>query len=103
MLNYLASALVINKIIGTGIYLSPKVVLGATGSKGVSLMIWIAGCTLTWAGYGRLFESLYSKKANKPSSLVLYLEYGIKWPITGGELYYVGLESSFPLKYSSRI
>jgi hypothetical protein len=31
------------------------------------------------------------KKSNKLSSLLLYLEYGIRWPITGGELYYVGL------------
>jgi hypothetical protein len=38
------------------------------------------------------------KNANKLSSLLLYLEYGIRWPITGGELYYVGLQSPPPFK-----
>jgi len=65
------TALIVNKIIGTGIYVSPQIVLSATGSKGVSLMIWIAGCIMTWAG------------------LYIYLEYGMRWPVTGGELYYV--------------
>ncbi|KUJ16668.1 amino acid transporter, partial [Mollisia scopiformis] len=65
------SALVLNKIIGTGIYTSPKIVLAATGSKGISLMLWLLGGVMTWAG------------------IFIYIEYGIRWPVTGGELYYI--------------
>lgn len=46
----LNSALIVNKIIGTGIYASPKIVLAATGSKGMAMMVWIVGCVMAWAG-----------------------------------------------------
>ncbi|OCL02043.1 amino acid transporter [Glonium stellatum] len=72
------SALILNKIIGTGIYESPKIVLSATGSKGISLIIWIIGCIMAWAG------------------LYVYLEYGMRWPVMGGELYYVDNLSKKP-------
>ena len=48
--NSLISNLCLNKIVGTGIYVSPSVVLGATESKGISLMLWLVGCFVTWGG-----------------------------------------------------
>lgn len=44
------SNLCLNKIVGTGIFISPSVVLRATESKGISLMLWLVGCLVTWGG-----------------------------------------------------
>ena len=44
------SNLCLNKIVGTGIFVSPSVVLRATESKGISLMLWLIGCLVTWGG-----------------------------------------------------
>jgi amino acid transporter len=56
---------------GTGIFVTPTVVLAIVNSKGVALLLWLAGGFITWAG------------------LAMYLEYGIRFPLTGGELHYV--------------
>lgn len=45
------SALILNKMVGTGIFVSPSVVLAATGSKGMSLILWLVGSVMTWAGW----------------------------------------------------
>jgi hypothetical protein len=44
------SSLILNKMIGTGIFVSPSVVLAATGGKGISLILWAIGCIMTTAG-----------------------------------------------------
>jgi hypothetical protein len=39
--------LILNKMIGTGIFSTPSSVFAATGSVGVSLMLWVIGKTRT--------------------------------------------------------
>ncbi len=45
------SALIINKMFGTGIFVTPAIVLAITNSKCTSLMLWLFGGLITWAGY----------------------------------------------------
>ncbi len=40
-----------NQVIGTGIMISPAQVLALTHSKPLSLMLWLLGGLITWAGY----------------------------------------------------
>ena len=47
---YGGSALILNKMVGTGIFVAPSAVLALTGSKGVSLCLWLVGGVMTWAG-----------------------------------------------------
>ncbi|OXV09351.1 hypothetical protein Egran_02879 [Elaphomyces granulatus] len=73
-------ALTLNRIIGSGIFVAPPVILSITGSKGLSLILWLVGGVITWAG------------------LFVYLEYGIQFPLTGGELHYIDLVWTKPRK-----
>jgi hypothetical protein len=43
-------ALILNKMIGTGIFVVPAKILAITGSKGISLILWLVGAIITWAG-----------------------------------------------------
>lgn len=71
-LGYLSTgALILNKMVGTGVFVAPPTILAITGSKGISIVLWLVGGLVTWAG------------------LAVYLEYGIRFPLTGGELHYV--------------
>ncbi|KAF2266553.1 hypothetical protein CC78DRAFT_614924 [Lojkania enalia] len=71
-LGYFAtSGLIVNRIIGSGIFDLSPVLLDLVGSKGVALCIWLLGCLISWAG------------------VLLYIEYGVRFPLTGGELYYI--------------
>lgn len=65
------SALILNKMVGTGVFVAPPTVLAITGSKGISLVLWLLGGVVSWAG------------------LAVYLEYGIRFPLSGGELHYI--------------
>ncbi|OCK81272.1 hypothetical protein K432DRAFT_392315 [Lepidopterella palustris CBS 459.81] len=62
------SALIINKMIGTGIFSGPPTILLYTGKKSTALWLWAAGFVYTLI------------------SMTLYLEYSRKLPYTGGEL-----------------
>ena len=42
--------LILNKMIGTGIFSTPSSIFAATGSVGVSLMLWVIGRTFSWFG-----------------------------------------------------
>ena len=44
------SALILNKMVGTGIFVAPPTVLAITGSKGISLVLWLLGGLVSWAG-----------------------------------------------------
>ncbi|KAK6081227.1 hypothetical protein SCUP234_04880 [Seiridium cupressi] len=65
------AALIINKMIGTGIFTGPYIVLMDTHSKSVAMGLWAMGF-----GYTIL-------------SMLMYLEYARKLPFTGGELVYL--------------
>lgn len=52
MLGYMSTAaLIINKMIGTGIFSMPSSVLASTGSKGGSLFLWATGGIMTLSGW----------------------------------------------------
>ncbi|KAF2993477.1 hypothetical protein E8E14_000895 [Neopestalotiopsis sp. 37M] len=65
------AALIINKMIGTGIFTGPYTVLVSTQSKSIAMGLWAVGF-----GYTIL-------------SMLMYLEYARKLPFTGGELVYL--------------
>ncbi|KAH8812191.1 amino acid permease-domain-containing protein [Xylogone sp. PMI_703] len=64
-------AFIVNKMIGTGIFLQPPAVLMLTGSKGEALGLWFIGFIYTVV------------------SMLLYIEFSRKLPHTGGELIYL--------------
>ncbi|KAF4968332.1 hypothetical protein FSARC_4278 [Fusarium sarcochroum] len=64
-------ALIVNKMIGTGIYTTPAAVYLMTGSKTVTMGLFVVGFAYT------IF------------SMVLYLDYAKMLPFKGGELVYV--------------
>jgi hypothetical protein len=47
---------ILNKMIGTGIFSTPSGIFAATGSVGVSLFLWIIGGILTFAGLSAFVE-----------------------------------------------
>ncbi|EFX06011.1 high affinity methionine permease [Grosmannia clavigera kw1407] len=63
--------LILNKMIGTGIFSTPASVFAATGSVGLSILLWIAGGVIIMAG------------------LSTYLEFGLAIPRSGGEKNYL--------------
>ncbi|KAF3923019.1 hypothetical protein ABW20_dc0103985 [Dactylellina cionopaga] len=66
-----AGFLILNKMIGTGIFSTPSGIFAATGSVGVSLMLWVIGGLLTFCG------------------LSVFLEFGLAIPLSGGEKNYL--------------
>ncbi|ORY61480.1 amino acid permease [Pseudomassariella vexata] len=63
--------LILNKMIGTGIFSTPSGIFAATGSVSVSLFLWVIGGILTFAG------------------LSVFLEFGLAIPLSGGEKNYL--------------
>ncbi|ATY66171.1 Amino acid polyamine transporter I [Cordyceps militaris] len=63
--------LIINKMIGAGIFTVPATVFRATGSVGVSLLLWLLGGVLALCG------------------LSVYLSFGLALPYSGGEKNYL--------------
>jgi hypothetical protein len=58
-LGYLSTAaLIINKMIGTGIFSKPSQILRLTGSKGGALFLWVTGGVMTLTGWDFLFFPL---------------------------------------------
>ncbi|KAF3904640.1 hypothetical protein ABW21_db0206022 [Orbilia brochopaga] len=66
-----AAFLILNKMIGTGIFSTPSGIFAATGSVGISLMLWVIGGILTFCG------------------LSVFLEFGLAIPRSGGEKNYL--------------
>ncbi|EWC44884.1 hypothetical protein DRE_00943 [Drechslerella stenobrocha 248] len=66
-----AGFLILNKMIGTGIFSTPSGIFAATGSVGVSLMLWVFGGVLAFCG------------------LSVFLEFGLAIPRSGGEKNYL--------------
>ncbi|KAH8655058.1 amino acid permease-domain-containing protein [Tricladium varicosporioides] len=65
------AALILNKMVGTGIFTTPGAVLFYTKSKPISLILWATG---------GVFTSLF---------ILVYLEFGSALPFNGGELIYL--------------
>ncbi|KAI0601190.1 amino acid/polyamine transporter I [Biscogniauxia sp. FL1348] len=63
--------LILNKMIGTGIFSTPSTIFASTGSVGVSIILWIVGGVLTFCG------------------LSVFLEFGLAIPRSGGEKNYL--------------
>ena len=66
-----AAFLILNKMIGTGIFSTPSSIFAATGSIGVCLILWLIGGILTFCG------------------LSVFLEFGLAIPRSGGEKNYL--------------
>ena len=62
---------ILNKMIGTGIFSTPSGIFAATGSVGVCLFLWIIGGILTFCG------------------LSVFIEFGLAIPRSGGEKNYL--------------
>ncbi|KAL4974576.1 amino acid permease-domain-containing protein [Aspergillus desertorum] len=65
------ACLIINKMIGGGIFVSPRIVAQLTGNKLVALSLWVFGGVYSFC------------------SVYIYLEYGLAWPYNGGEFIYI--------------
>ncbi|RDB27614.1 High-affinity methionine permease [Hypsizygus marmoreus] len=63
--------LIFNRVIGTGIYATPSVILRSSGSVGVALLLWLAGALIAAAG------------------TTVYIELGTGLPRSGGEKNYL--------------
>ncbi|KAH3673198.1 hypothetical protein WICMUC_003816 [Wickerhamomyces mucosus] len=74
-------ALIVNKIIGTGIYSIPSLIYEKTGSVGMSLLLWVFGGVITFCG------------------LSVYLEFGLELPHNGGEKNYLQRVWTKPKKF----
>jgi hypothetical protein len=86
------AALIMNKMIGTGIYTNPPMVLLLTRSKGEALGLWFAGFVYTLIRYVSL-SSQRQLTEYKLLSMVIYLEYARRLPHTGGELIFVSISA----------
>jgi len=63
--------LIVNRVVGTGIFSTPSTVVHFTDSVGASLIFWVLGGILTVAG------------------MFVYLEFGTALPRSGGEKVYL--------------
>jgi amino acid transporter len=63
--------LIVNRIIGTGIFATPSAILSLSGSVGLALMMWLVGMLIAAAG------------------TAVYLEFGTAIPKNGGEKNYL--------------
>jgi len=66
-----ATFLIVNRVIGTGIFATPSAILSLSGSVGLALFIWVAGMLIAFAG------------------TAVYLEFGTAIPRNGGEKNYL--------------
>ncbi|KAF8518435.1 high affinity methionine permease [Hysterangium stoloniferum] len=64
-------SLIVNRMIGTGIYATPSTILRASGSVGLSLVSWVVGAIITAVG------------------MAVYVEFGTGIPRSGGEKNYL--------------
>ncbi|KAF4587714.1 putative high affinity methionine permease [Ophiocordyceps camponoti-floridani] len=62
---------IFNKVIGTGIFSTPSIVFAATGSVGMSIILWLVGAIIALCG------------------MSVFLEFGLAIPISGGTKNYV--------------
>jgi hypothetical protein len=63
--------LILNRMIGTGIFATPSAIFALSGSVGLSLFMWVAGTIIAAAG------------------MLVYIEWGTAIPRNGGEKNYL--------------
>ncbi|KAK3369226.1 amino acid permease-domain-containing protein [Lasiosphaeria ovina] len=78
-------ALIVNKMIGTGIYSAPATIFMLTGRKWLTLVLFFIG----------FIHSLLST--------TMYLDYASVWPYTGGELIYIDEITADKVEYPPEI
>ncbi len=66
----------VGRIVGTGIFSTPSSITSSVGSVGATLLLWVLGLALSFAG------------------LCVWLELGCMFPRSGGEKVY--LEAAYP-------
>ena len=87
--------LILNKMIGTGIFSTPSSIFAATGSVGVSLMLWVIGET---CGHSKhpphmlIFPGGFLTFCG----LSVWLEFGLAIPRSGGEKNYLEYIYRYP-------
>jgi amino acid transporter len=73
-----AYILTISRVIGSGIFAMPGVVVQNVGSPGLALTIWVAGALIAWAGLVISME--YGAMLPRSGGVKVYLEYTYRWP-----------------------
>lgn len=88
-------ALIVNKMVGTGIYTAPASVFLMTGNKSLTLGLFGIGFLYSLVRY----VSLRARRNHLDShltvkSMIIYLDFAKVLPFNGGELIYVGCTPS---------
>lgn len=73
-----AYILVISRVIGSGIFAMPGVILQNVGSPGLALALWVVGALVAWAGLAIAIE--YGAMLPRSGGVKVYLEYTYPWP-----------------------
>jgi Amino acid transporters len=87
--------LILNKMIGTGIFSTPSSIFAATGSVGVSLMLWVIGksldliTTYIWTSGDMNLTDSSTGGFLTFCGLSVWLEFGLAIPRSGGEKNYL--------------
>lgn len=73
-----AYILVISRVIGSGIFAMPGVIVQNVGSPGLALVIWVIGALVAWAGLVISIE--FGAMLPRSGGVKVYLEYTYRWP-----------------------
>lgn len=73
-----AYILVISRVIGSGIFAMPGVIVQDVGSPGLALLLWLVGALVAWAGLVIAIE--YGAMLPRSGGIKVYLEYTYPWP-----------------------
>lgn len=73
-----AYILVISRVIGSGIFAMPGVIIQTVGSPGLALVLWIIGALVAWAGLAIDME--YGCMLPRSGGIKVYLEYTYRKP-----------------------
>lgn len=82
------AGLILNKVVGSGIFTTPGLVLALTKHKPTSIVLWVMGGIHAMLWYASQSHSRNLLIVGN-ISLTVYLEFGTSLPFTGGELIYV--------------
>jgi len=91
-----ATALVVGRIVGAGIFSSPGIIVASVGSIGAALTCWIIGAVAAFAGVSVELSLPLSVSLLTVMFLQLFvwLEWAVHYPRNGGDKIY--LERAYP-------